>query len=300
MDKALFYSILNNPNLLDSGNIKEIEQLCKDFPVFLPSSFLYLRELKNNKSVYFDKQLKEIALKSPNRVLLNDFLNKEFTDEVVDEISIARKVNPEESKVTSEELNTAITEPESKEEKINDLEADILNHAIHSSISLEVSPYVLEDIKEEENKSPNNEIPEETTQIESLEPPKESEFKTNDLYSWLESVSFTGLTDKPKPPTPKKKEKIEKVDRSDLIEKFIQEEPRIKVKKDFYNPSDMAKKSVLDDNELVTETLAKIYADQGNYSKAIKAYDKLSLKYPEKSTYFAAQIKELEQQLKQK
>ncbi|PTN08766.1 hypothetical protein [Mangrovibacterium marinum] len=45
--------------------------------------------------------------------------------------------------------------------------------------------------------------------------------------------------------------------------------------------------------EFVTETLAKIYMRQGMYKQAILAYEKLSLKYPEKNTYFAGQIEEV-------
>ncbi len=47
------------------------------------------------------------------------------------------------------------------------------------------------------------------------------------------------------------------------------------------------------DLEFVTETLAKIYARQGLYKEAIQAYEKLSLKYPEKNVYFAGQIEEI-------
>ncbi|MFV0376860.1 MAG: hypothetical protein ACK5JD_06100 [Mangrovibacterium sp.] len=47
--------------------------------------------------------------------------------------------------------------------------------------------------------------------------------------------------------------------------------------------------------EFVTETLAKIYIRQGMYKQAILAYEKLSLKYPEKNIYFAGQIDEVKQ-----
>ena len=81
---------------------------------------------------------------------------------------------------------------------------------------------------------------------------------------------------------------------SNLLDKFIQDQPRIQQNKtSFFNPVNMAKKSVQDNDEFITETLAKIYIKQGNISKGIRAYQKLSLKFPEKSSYFAALIEEL-------
>ena len=53
-------------------------------------------------------------------------------------------------------------------------------------------------------------------------------------------------------------------------------------------------KSAFESDDLITETLAAIYLRQKKYEKAQKAYEKLSLKYPEKSIYFASQIKEIE------
>ncbi len=52
--------------------------------------------------------------------------------------------------------------------------------------------------------------------------------------------------------------------------------------------------TLLDEYDLLTESLAKIYIKQKRYYKAIEIIRKLSLKYPEKSVYFADQIRFLE------
>ena len=56
---------------------------------------------------------------------------------------------------------------------------------------------------------------------------------------------------------------------------------------------DWAKQGLVEDPSLVTETMAKLYAQQGQMGRARKAYKLLALKYPEKSVYFAAQLKKL-------
>jgi hypothetical protein len=79
-----------------------------------------------------------------------------------------------------------------------------------------------------------------------------------------------------------------------IIDNFIQKEPQIsRGKSQEYSLENLAAESLVDNEEFVTETLAEIYADQGNNSKAKRAFQLLSLKYPEKSIYFAARIKRL-------
>lgn len=84
---------------------------------------------------------------------------------------------------------------------------------------------------------------------------------------------------------------------SELIDRFIrQQPPEIPPKPAFFTPQQAAKKSLDDTAGLVTETLATIYARQGNIPKAMEAYRRLALKYPDKSAYFAALSKALEEQ----
>lgn len=83
-----------------------------------------------------------------------------------------------------------------------------------------------------------------------------------------------------------------------ILEKFIKEEPQIRPPDSHkLDTENKAKKSAEDSNDLVSETLAQIYIDQMLFQKAIDTYKKLSLKFPEKSTYFAVQIRELEKKV---
>jgi hypothetical protein len=94
-----------------------------------------------------------------------------------------------------------------------------------------------------------------------------------------------------------KKESMGKgsADTVDLIDRFIsQQSPPVVPRTEFYTPQQAAKRSLDDTAGLVTETLARVYAKQGNLPKAIDDYHRLALKYPDKSAYFAALAKELE------
>ena len=89
--------------------------------------------------------------------------------------------------------------------------------------------------------------------------------------------------------------KVKKIDRSEgdlLLDTFIKNENNRKISKSnsFFKPLEVAKKSLIENEDLVTPTLAKVYLEQKHYEKAIAAYKKLILKYPEKNTFFANQI----------
>jgi len=88
------------------------------------------------------------------------------------------------------------------------------------------------------------------------------------------------------------------ISQKNLIDEFLEKNPVMTTLNPFAMPNeplqDLSEKStVLQDNNLATESLAMIYAKQGKTQKAIETYLKLSLKFPEKTTYFASQIEAL-------
>jgi len=79
-----------------------------------------------------------------------------------------------------------------------------------------------------------------------------------------------------------------------IISRFIEENPDTRIKaKDTISNEDLSEKSIAKTPEVITETMAKIYMSQKNYTKAIEIYQKISLKNPEKSAYFAEKITEI-------
>jgi hypothetical protein len=84
----------------------------------------------------------------------------------------------------------------------------------------------------------------------------------------------------------------------EIINQFIKNAPQISAPRpEQIDNENKAKKSAEDHNDLVSETLAKIYIEQMLYHKAIETYEKLSLKFPEKSRYFADLIQSIKKKI---
>ena len=90
---------------------------------------------------------------------------------------------------------------------------------------------------------------------------------------------------------PKKDSNID--DKFELIDSFLAKNKKIVPNKNSYNKEDLSEKSWVASDELMTETLAKVFVKQKKYNRAIEAYQVLGLKYPEKNSLFADRIKEI-------
>tara|TARA_R110002074_G_scaffold234621_4_gene406456 strand:+ start:922 stop:1647 length:726 start_codon:yes stop_codon:yes gene_type:complete len=152
------------------------------------------------------------------------------------------------------------------------------NRDIHKQISGKISEH---DVFEHE------EIP--ITVEKELDLGTPINFSKNETHSFQEWLQLS----KQKPVIRDKPEtKVKEISKDFLIDQFIEKNPKIiSVKKDKETTISIPKNKT--DKSLMTATLAKVYLEQKKFPQAIKAYEILSLKYPEKSGFFADQIKRI-------
>jgi hypothetical protein len=131
---------------------------------------------------------------------------------------------------------------------------------------------------------------------EVLELGKPLEFDTTETHSFGEWLKLANIKPIEREEETKKIAKLKPLEKTNKIVDFIAKSiKKEKPKKEFFSPTAMAQQSMEENNSLMTETLAKVYLEQGHYKKAITAYEILSLKYPQKSGLFADQIKAIKQ-----
>jgi hypothetical protein len=299
MNGAEYIQLLNNT---ERANTKELENLLEIAPWFQGARILLLKKYHEENHPAFDSFLRMCAIHAPDRSRLYQLIYQHPLREKILETAydITSNENTEKpSQISDSEFvenieiaPIAITRlgkkiPKVEESELAELEEQILEQAF-------VSEYVIEDKKKQDNEKLIFES--ESPKSNKAEMPKPTKDKQS-FSEWLKILDEKRLDDlRKKESTPKnKKEK-----QLNIIERFIQEEPKISKadKASFFSPSDLAKMSLVENDDFVTETLAKVYAKQGNFIKAQSIYEKLMLKYPEKKNYFADRIFHLQEENK--
>lgn len=270
-----FTYLLNKPDAVTEKQTMELEHILSEFPYFQSVGAIRLKGLYNQNSFRYNLELKKLASQTTDRTVLFDFITSDrFYGGVSHGFFEKKSKDIHEIEVIDTEVVPAVWI--STEEK--------LQQSIITSI-----------------KSSQTEAVEEFLPIkpeEQLEIGKPLEFLNSDKHSFAQWLQIT----KAKPiereesveKTKEEKPRItdERLKKLEIIDKFIETNPKIIASKDAPVNSVLDIKP-LDSSTLMTETLAKVYLEQKKYQKAIDAYEILILKYPEKSVFFADRIENI-------
>ena len=249
--------LLNKPETINEKQTIALENVVLQFPYFQAARALHLKGLYNQESFRYNYELKKTAAYTTDRTILFEF-------------------------ITSDNF-TAI-----QQEKIDEIQRSLLDIEVHHIEEVIVLP----EIKTITPKEETNEI--EPISEEKLEIGKPLPFTPSERHSfqeWLQLTKFSPIEREiDKKNTSNDPEKQKKLD---IIDKFIEANPKIAPVKETTKAPANISKSVEEPTHLMTETLAKVYLEQKKYTKAIQAYEILILKYPEKSSFFADRINEI-------
>jgi hypothetical protein len=287
----------------------EVYELVDIFPYFQSAHLLLLKGLQSNDDVKFENQLRNSAIHIADREVLYYLLKTKNIKEAdqtkikQETLSTKERVSGSEQTVIESALNSdlLIKEFENDSEALNSNDNNSSNpkgevHPILISAESDNTDFVSAILLMDED----NDMKEEP--IFYMDPgfsvPEQSDLLELDLDENKLTLSDEDSIDFELDDSDNKE--LQKKMQSELIEKFIIANPRIEPISDKTNSTDedIPKPFGEETGGFVTETLARIYINQEYYSKAIDIYEKLSLKFPEKSSYFASQIEKVKEFIK--
>jgi hypothetical protein len=289
--------------------IGELYELIGVFPYFQSAHILLLKGLHDNSDVKFESQLRNSAIHVADREILYYILNPRSSDEIIADAPAGENTVHED--VADDRVQTVIEEAVNSNQLIDEIEG-LENRPVPHDESRSQPKWghsVLVSAEAEYDETSEVIQIDESNDNTADDQPFYSDpgIYTSDNSDGLLEFE-TGSDDQETVGEEGQREEASSTDekvvskqlQSELIEKFIIANPRIEPSREkVAGPlEDISKPVPVEEGGFVTETLARIYIGQGYYSKAIDIYEKLSLKFPEKSSYFATQIEKVKEYLK--
>ena len=278
--------LLQKPAAINFDQTAGLKEVLQQYPYFQAARAVRLKGLKGVNSLHYNKELKITAAYTIDRSVLFEFI----TSEEFNQNEIADQIKKQEHY----QKNISVFDPEEIGAQEDNLSLDkALKMKVRESEQV-FDPELFRNKREKEravfekNTSEENETKPEEKILELGKPLNFSQKESHSFSEWLKLATATPIEREEKTGDDRAKNR-----KFELIEEFIAKSPKI-------NPSksgkkiNLAEESLAAPESLMTETLARVYLEQKNYKKAIQAYKILILKNPEKSGFFADQIRAIE------
>lgn len=302
MTKQDFIKYLSFPEKLNGHSVVALEKLVQQYPYFQMGRMLYLKNLHNENSIDYEKNLHITSAYAPSGKVLYNLIKKKsevkihespaFEEAVVisdrlsvvgKETKLGKEILPKmEPIVVLQEMPMSIKEEKQEvPDEMQVLEKQMLREAYRTSMTIDL-------LQEKEIKSQKSKEVQQISKSESYS-----------FGDWMKALS--GKSPESAKEDPSALLRVTRKVKTEIIDNFILEETAKaapKSKAEFYSAEAMAKKSIQDDETFITETLARIYLKQGNLPKALRSYEILVVKYPEKIHIFAPLLEKIKNLLK--
>jgi hypothetical protein len=299
LEKNRFHTLLNNYTSLTSEEAQELISLEKEFPYSQVIHSLAARATHDNNLPEKEEHLHLGAIYTTDRAVFKSIMTAAPQERIVPVyISAETKVVAESVQAESNETNEIITRPVTTTSSTEDnlIQVDSSPRSIQHLSDESIYDELQHDL--EKLKDRRHEFEETVKQFEngtlsaSTDPDNDQKKKTKPTDHTEELLTeIKTLKKKVKPEGPRQKEQIE------IIEQFIKTQPSIKGKvaaeEKALPKDDLSEKSLIYNENIISETLAQILIKQGKKEKAIEVLKKLIWKFPQKKAYFAAQIEDL-------
>jgi hypothetical protein len=259
------HEILKDPTQVVVDDLGTIQDYLNEYPYFQALRAVQLKLLKDQSSSSYNLELKRTAAHTTDRGVLFDF---NTSDRFLENAGL---------NVNDQFLETEDDDSATKKE--GDKPIEDLNAASDFTKVTE------KDLFLKKQKNPDLiTAPFEFTEKES-----------HSFSEWLRLTSLNPIEEKNSAEEDSDPISLdERTKRMQKIDEFLESQPKIKPSTEKIPIIDLTFQQV-PDNQLMTETLARVYVVQKNYAKAIKAYEIMALQHPEKSGFFADRIREVKE-----
>ena len=278
MQVSRFTDLLEKPlEIIQESDLSALRQIVETYPYFQAARGMELIGLKNANSFKYNAALKKHAAYTSDRSWLFEII----TQEAFNSQTKVKKA-PQTSLSKETDLAKQGAEP--------------------SEIPTITQKYTEEDYTEQTSDKKNDSQQVKEANFSSLELGKPLEFNKNDRYSfeeWLQLSAKNSVENKTETSIVKTSDTPKKAAKMAQINAFIAKNPKMSTPLTNLEEITIKDAQKINKEALMTETLARVYLEQKKYKKALQAYKILSLKYPEKNSFFASQIKVVQKLIKE-